>query len=64
MTVVQGWAGGQTFQVTGEGYVPEGQFYAGDTPFTPTTIRPTSLLLRGGVAVQRCTPGAERRGGR
>ena len=29
MTVVQGWAGGKRFRVTGEGYSPNGQFFAG-----------------------------------
>ena len=49
MTVVQGWAGGQTFQVTGEGYNPEGQFYVGDTPFSPMMDLAASLLLHGGL---------------
>ena len=30
MTVVQGWAGGKRFRVTGEGYSPSGQFFVGD----------------------------------
>jgi Ca2+-transporting ATPase len=49
MTVVQGWAGGRTFQVGGEGYNPEGQFYLANTPFTPSADAATSLLLHGGL---------------
>jgi P-type Ca2+ transporter type 2C len=49
MTVVRGWAGGHDFQVSGEGYNPEGQFYRGNSPFAPQNDPPTSLLLRGGV---------------
>ncbi len=47
MTVVRGWAGGHDFQITGEGYNPEGQFYRSDTPFAPANDPATSLLLRG-----------------
>jgi Ca2+-transporting ATPase len=49
MTVVQGWAGGRIFQVSGEGYNPEGQFYAADAPFNPESNLATSLLLHGGL---------------
>ncbi len=49
MTVVRGWAGGFIFEVTGEGYNPEGQFYRGDTPLAPTSDPATSLLLRGAL---------------
>ncbi len=49
MTVVQGWAGGRMFQVSGEGYNPEGQFYAEDTPFDPESSLATSLLLHGSL---------------
>ncbi len=49
MTVVAGWAGGHAFQVTGEGYNPEGQFYRGATPFAPVNDPATALLLQGAV---------------
>jgi Ca2+-transporting ATPase len=49
MTVTRGWAGGHDFQVTGEGYNPEGQFYRGETPFSPAADPATKLLLRGAV---------------
>jgi Ca2+-transporting ATPase len=49
MTVVQGWAGGRRFEVSGEGYDPEGQFYAANTPFNPESNLATSLLLHGGL---------------
>ena len=49
MTVVRGWAGGQTFQVGGEGYNPEGQFYTAGAPFNPASHPATSLLLHGAL---------------
>ena len=49
MTVVRGWAGGQLFEVSGEGYNPEGQFYIGDEPFNPAAHPATSLLLHGAL---------------
>jgi Ca2+-transporting ATPase len=57
MTVVRGWAGGHDFQVTGEGYNPEGQFYRGETPhgagavtaFAPAGDPATALLLHGAL---------------
>ncbi len=49
MTVVQGWAGGQLFEVGGEGYNPEGQFYTRDAPFNPELHPATSLLLHGAL---------------
>ncbi|MGQ9490512.1 MAG: calcium-translocating P-type ATPase, SERCA-type [Anaerolineae bacterium] len=47
MTVVRGWAGGHDFQITGEGYNPEGQFYRSNTPFAPAADPATAMLLRG-----------------
>jgi len=47
MTVTRGWAGGQEFAVTGEGYNPEGQFSRKGTALTPTDDAGTSLLLHG-----------------
>ena len=47
MTVTRGWAGGNTFDVTGEGYSPEGQFSQNGAPLTATADPGTSLLLHG-----------------
>jgi P-type Ca2+ transporter type 2C len=47
MTVTRGWAGGHGFAVTGEGYVPEGQFFRNGTALMPTDDAGTSLLLHG-----------------
>ena len=49
MTVVQGWAGGKRFRVTGEGYDPSGQFYVGTEPFDPRTDADASVLLHGAL---------------
>ena len=49
MTVVQGWAGGKRFKVTGEGYSPVGQFSLNDQPFEPLKDLGASLLLHGAV---------------
>ena len=49
MTVVRGWAGGKSFQVTGEGYDPTGQFYHNSQPFDPSQDTATSLLLHGAL---------------
>jgi len=49
MTVVQGWAGGRLFRITGEGYSPNGEFFAGAEPFDPRTDPDAALLLRGAL---------------
>ncbi len=49
MTVVQGWAGGKRFRVTGEGYNPSGQFFVGADPFDPRTDADAMLLLQGSL---------------
>ena len=49
MTVVQVWVGGKLFRISGEGYVPEGQFFINDQPFDPLTDVGASLLLHGAV---------------
>ncbi len=49
MTVVRGWAGGKMFQVSGEGYAPEGQFFRDGEPFGPTMEPAPSLLLHGSL---------------
>ncbi len=49
MTVVRGWAGGHDFQVTGEGYNPEGTFFRGETPFGPAEDTAMLLLLHGAL---------------
>ena len=50
MTVVQGWAGGRRFRVTGEGYAPTGAFICGDRRFDPRVDPDAALLLQGAVA--------------
>jgi Ca2+-transporting ATPase len=49
MMVVQGWVGGQTFAVSGEGYNPTGQFSMNGQGFEPKTNGLTSLLLHGAL---------------
>jgi len=49
MTVVQGWAGGKTFNVTGEGYKPVGAFSIDGQPFDPGKDLDASLLLHGSL---------------
>jgi Ca2+-transporting ATPase len=49
MSVVQGWAGGKRFRITGEGYDPTGQFFAGAEHFDPRTDPDATLLLHGAL---------------
>jgi len=49
MTVVQGWAGGKRFRITGEGYSPNGEFFAGTEPFDPRTDPDATLLFHGAL---------------
>jgi Ca2+-transporting ATPase len=49
MTVVQAWAGGRRFRVTGEGYNPVGQFFVGDAAFDPRADADAALLLQGAL---------------
>ncbi len=49
MTVVRGWAGGQSFQVTGEGYRPAGSFSANGQPFDPRSHPAAESLLLGAL---------------
>src|SRR5450759_1822728 len=49
MTVVQAWAGGKRFRITGEGYSPSGEFFAGTDPFDPRTDPDATLLLQGAL---------------
>ena len=49
MTVVQGWAGGKRFRISGEGYGPNGAFLIGNDPFDPRSDADTSLLLNGAL---------------
>jgi Ca2+-transporting ATPase len=49
MTVVQGWAGGKRFKISGEGYSPVGQFSLNEQPFDPLQELGPSLLLHGAV---------------
>jgi len=55
MTVVQGWAGGRRFRVTGEGYGPAGRFLAGSDPFDPRADPDVTLLLVGALACNDAT---------
>ena len=50
MTVVQAWAGGHRFRVTGEGYRPTGEFFRGDEPFDPRADADAAALLQGAIA--------------
>ncbi len=49
MMVVRGWVSGKTFQVTGEGYNPTGNFSYNGQPFEPNTDSMASLLLHGAL---------------
>ena len=49
MTVVQGWAGGRRLRITGEGYAPTGQFFAGEHPFDPRVHPDATRLLEGAL---------------
>jgi len=49
MTVVQAWAGGKRFRITGEGYSPSGEFFVGSEPFVPRTDPDATLLLQGAL---------------
>ena len=49
MTVVQGWAGGIRFKITGEGYNPSGQYSIDSRLFEPTKDPNVSLLLHGSL---------------
>jgi Ca2+-transporting ATPase len=47
MVVVEGWAGGRTFTVTGEGYQPQGEFRWNGQPFDPGSDPVVRLLCLG-----------------
>ncbi|MCM2251130.1 MAG: HAD-IC family P-type ATPase, partial [Ramlibacter sp.] len=49
MTVVQGWTGGRRLRLTGEGYAPAGQFFAGGHPFDPRANPDATRLLEGAM---------------
>ncbi len=49
MTVVQGAAGEHRFRVSGEGYVPQGEFFVDSHSFKATDVPDISLLLRGAL---------------
>ena len=50
MTVVQGWAGGRRFRITGEGYNPIGEFQRDRQPFDPREDPDAAALLQGAIA--------------
>jgi len=49
MTVIQGWAGGKRFRVTGEGYSPGGQLLLDGQPFEPHSDADATVLLHGSL---------------
>ena len=49
MTVLQGWAGEKKFRVTGEGYVPSGEFSLDGKPFDPVKDPDCAVLLQGAL---------------
>ncbi len=50
MTVVRAWAGGRQFRVSGEGYVPKGEFFLGEERIDPLADPDASALLQGAIA--------------
>jgi Ca2+-transporting ATPase len=49
MTVVKAYAGGNTYNVTGQGYNPKGEFYLNNNKITPEEDQNLKLLLALGV---------------
>jgi Ca2+-transporting ATPase len=49
MTVVQAWTSGRRLRITGEGYAPSGQFFAGPHPFDPRIDPDATRLLEGAL---------------
>src|SRR5687767_2272366 len=49
MTVVQGWAGGKRFKVTGEGYAPNGSFLLNENKFEIPSEPDAALLVQGAL---------------
>jgi Ca2+-transporting ATPase len=49
MTVLQGWAGGKRFRVSGEGYDPNGSFTLDGQPLDPEKDPDVAVLLHGSV---------------
>ncbi|OPY70184.1 MAG: Calcium-transporting ATPase 1 [Syntrophorhabdaceae bacterium PtaU1.Bin034] len=64
MTVVQGWTGGKTFRVTGEGYNPVGKFSLEHGPFDPRQDTDVAFLLHGSLLCNdaRLEPNEEDKG--
>jgi Ca2+-transporting ATPase len=64
MTVVQAWAGGKSFKLSGEGYNPTGQFSVGGKPFAPVQDPSASLLLHAALLCNdaRLEEGGEEKG--
>ncbi len=50
MTVVQGWAGGRHFRISGEGYNPIGEFQRDRQRFDPREDPDAAALLQGAIA--------------
>ncbi len=62
MTVVQGWAGGKLFKLSGEGYSPTGQFSMNGSPFNAANDPSVSFLLHAAslcndAALEECSDG-------
>lgn len=66
MTVVQGWAGGCNFKVTGEGYSPSGEFLLDGQPIEPLKYPDIALLLHGATLCNdaRLEEGSEEKEGK
>jgi Ca2+-transporting ATPase len=50
MTVVQAWAGGRRFRISGEGYSPVGEFFLGEERFDARSNPDAAALLQGAIA--------------
>ncbi len=55
MTVLQGWAGGKRFRVSGEGYDPNGTFTIDGKPLDPAAEPDVAILLHGGLLCNDAT---------
>ena len=49
MTVTRAWAGGEMYQVGGQGYAPNGDFALQDKKVDPQAIGPLRLMLKGAL---------------
>ena len=49
MTVVQAWAGGKRFTISGEGYIPAGQYFMNEQSIDPKTDPTACILMHAAV---------------